>query len=172
MAARHSAGFAIEAMQPAAVEAVLAVQAQAYAGVDVLEDAGLFLNRIRLSPRTCWVARGPDGVLGYLVSYPWPLGAPPRLNVPLPALPADARSWFLHDCAVAPAAAGQGVGTALVRTGLDHARKAGLACATLVSLAPARAYWVRQGFEAVEAEPEALDGYGAGACYMRRLLEA
>lgn len=76
VAACHPAGFAIEAMRPAGVDAVLAVQAQAYAGIDVLEDAGLFLNRIRLSPRTCWVARGPGGVLGYLVSYPWPLGAP------------------------------------------------------------------------------------------------
>lgn len=37
---RFPAGFAVEAMQPADVDAVLGVQARAYAGVDVLEDAG------------------------------------------------------------------------------------------------------------------------------------
>ena len=171
MAVRFPAGFVIEAMRPADVDAVLKVQGEAYAGIDVLEDAGLFLNRIQLSPDTCWVARGPEGVRGYLVSYPWPLpGPPPELNVPLPALLPNARGWFLHDCAVSPAAAGQGVGAALVRTGLAHARRAGLACAMLVSLAPALGYWKRMGFETVQAEPGSLEGYGPGACLMRRAL--
>jgi len=169
---RFPAGFAVQAMQPADVEAVLVVQAQAYAGFDLLEDAGFFLNRIELSPRTCWIARGDGGLLGYLVSYPWTLGEPPELNVPLRSLPAGARSWFLHDCAVAPAMAGRGVGRALVSAGLCHARTSGLACATLVSLGLARPYWAAQGFEPVATDPGLLDAYGANACYMRRLLNA
>ncbi|WP_238160059.1 GNAT family N-acetyltransferase [Pigmentiphaga sp. H8] len=169
---RFPAGFAVQAMQPADVEAVLVVQAQAYAGFDLLEDAGFFLNRIELSPRTCWIARGDGELLGYLVSYPWTLGEPPQLNVPLRALPAGAHSWFVHDCAVAPAAAGRGVGRALVSAGLRHARTSGLACATLVSLGLARPYWAALGFEPVATDPGLLDGYGADACYMRRLLSA
>lgn len=109
-------------------------------------------------------------MLGYLVSYPWTLGVPPKLDVPLRTLPAGARSWFLHDCAVAPAVAGRGVGRALVSAGLSHARTAGLACATLVSLGPVRPYWAALGFEPVATPPGLLDGYGADACYMRRLL--
>ncbi|WP_296466783.1 GNAT family N-acetyltransferase [Pigmentiphaga sp.] len=172
MVSRHAAGFVVEAMRPADVEGVLAVQRQAYAGIDVLENAAFFLNRIHLAPGSCWVARGADGIWGYLVSYPWSLDAPPKLNVPLAGLPADARNWFLHDCAVLPAASGKGIGTALVRTGIAHAERAGFAWATLVSLAPACGYWMRLGFEPVQLEPGALRDYGPGARFMRRPLAA
>ncbi|OXC88140.1 GNAT family N-acetyltransferase, partial [Achromobacter sp. KAs 3-5] len=100
------------------VDAILQAQALAYPRF-LLEGAGFFLNRLALAPHYCWVAQ-PDApsesgaLLGYLISYPWDAGLPPALDVPLSALPPQADHWFLHDCAVVPAAQGLGVGQALV----------------------------------------------------------
>lgn len=158
------------------VPAVLAIQAQAYAGFEVLEDAALFHNRLQLSPATCWVARIDGAMVGYLVSYPWTRDMPPPLNQCVAHLPDGADSWFLHDCAVGGAAAGLGVGRQLVTTALQSAARQGWRHATLVSLAPAVHFWRRQGYRprtiaaADRALLDKLQGYGEGACYMARAL--
>lgn len=158
------------------VDAILRAQALAYPQF-LLEGAGFFLNRQALAPQYCWVAQ-PDapqasgGVLGYLISYPWDGGLPPALDVPLAALPAQADHWFLHDCAVVPAAQGLGVGQALVRAAAARAMDHGLTRASLVSLASAAGYWLRHGYAPLAPSTaglaEKLAGYGEGASYMSR----
>ncbi len=81
---------------------ILCLQAAVYPE-DLLESADFFLNRLELASATCRVAVRGGSLVGYLVAYPWRSGLPPALNLPLQALPADADSWFVHDCAVAPA---------------------------------------------------------------------
>ncbi|QVQ29780.1 GNAT family N-acetyltransferase [Achromobacter deleyi] len=163
-------------MQAGDVDAILDAQAQAYPQV-LLESAGFFLNRLALAPSYCWVAQAArpeerQGLLGYLVSYPWDAGLPPALDVPLAALPRGADHWFLHDCAVVPAAQGLGVGQALVRTAAQGAVGDGLQRASLVSLASAVSYWLRHGYAPVAARSgelaEKLAGYGPDARYMSR----
>lgn len=158
------------------MDAILAIQAGAYPGF-LLESADFFLNRLTLAPAHCWVAQAdttPDAgqLLGYLVSYPWDAGLPPTLDAPLAALPERPDHWFLHDCAVAPAAQGLGVGQALLRTAAGHAAQAGLRRASLVSLGSAVGYWTRHGYAPVAADgPELagkLEGYGPQASYMAR----
>ena len=96
--------YQVRPMRPGDVDGILAVQALAYPGF-LLESAGFFLNRLALAPRHCWIADGAEsGTLGYLISYPWDAGLPPVLDVELDALPDGADHWFLHDCAVSPAA--------------------------------------------------------------------
>lgn len=158
------------------VDAILQAQFLAYPEF-LLEGAGFFLNRLALAPQYCWVAL-PDaplassGVLGYLISYPWDAGLPPALDVPLTALPAQADHWFLHDCAVVPAAQGLGVGQALVRAAAARAMDHGLTRASLVSLASAAGYWRRHGYTPLAPDTaglaEKLAGYGEGASYMSR----
>lgn len=158
------------------VDAILDAQALAYPQV-LLESAGFFLNRLALAPSYCWVAQAArpeerEGLLGYLVSYPWDAGLPPALDVPLTALPGGADHWFLHDCAVVPQAQGLGVGQALVRTAAQAAVDNGLQRASLVSLASAVSYWLGHGYAPVAAESdelaEKLAGYGPDARYMSR----
>lgn len=156
------------------VDAILEVQAVAYPGF-LLESADFFLNRLALAPAHCWVAQAAapgDGVLGYLVSYPWDAGLPPTLDAPLTTLPEPADHWFLHDCAVAPSAQGLGVGQALLRTAAEHATQAGLQRASLVSLGSAVGYWLRHGYAPVAAGGRELaaklEGYGPQASYMAR----
>ncbi|WP_251863939.1 GNAT family N-acetyltransferase [Achromobacter sp. Marseille-Q4962] len=166
--------YQVRPMRENDVPDILGVQAVAYPP-HLLESAAFYLNRLRLAPDHCWVAepRAGGGLLGYLVSYPWDAGLPPALDAALAALPEAADHWFLHDCAVAPAAQGLGVGAALVRAAGGSAAARGLRRASLVSLASALGYWRRRGYEPAPAAPglrEKLAGYGPGACYMRRAL--
>lgn len=158
------------------VDRILQVQAQAYPGF-LLESAEFFLNRLALAPAHCWVAhaaepREADPLLGYLVSYPWDAGLPPTLDAPLTALPQAADHWFLHDCAVAPAAQGLGVGQALLHAAAQGAMQSGLQRASLVSLGSAVGYWLRHGYAPIAAGGQALadklEGYGQDASYMAR----
>lgn len=168
--------YQVRPMLASDVDAILQAQALAYPRF-LLEGADFFLNRLALAPHYCWVAR-PDGantsggLLGYLISYPWDAGLPPALDEPLASLPAQADHWFLHDCAVVPAAQGLGVGQALVRTAADRAMQRGLARASLVSLPGATGYWLRHGYAPVAAGAAGLAGklagYGPGASYMSR----
>ena len=156
------------------VDAILEVQAVAYPGF-LLESADFFLNRLALAPAHCWVAQAAapgDGLLGYLVSYPWDAGLPPTLDAPLTTLPEPADHWFLHDCAVAPSAQGLGVGQALLRAAAEYATQAGLQRASRVSLGSAVGYWLRHGYAPVAAGGRELaaklEGYGPQASYMAR----
>ena len=158
------------------VDGILDIQARAYPDF-LLESAGFFLNRLALAPAHCWVAQAAHGsaahgLLGYLVSYPWDAGLPPTLDAPLTTLPEAADHWFLHDCAVAPAAQGLGVGQALLRMAAGHAAQAGLCRASLVSLGTAVGYWSRHGYTPVADDSRSLtaklEGYGPQATYMTR----
>ncbi|CAM4303818.1 GNAT family N-acetyltransferase [Kerstersia similis] len=165
----------IETMRLEDLDAVLDLQAQVY-DADILEDADFYANRLALAGTSCWVARaGNTSVCGYLISYPWDEGLPPALNAPLQGLPQPADTWFLHDCAVAPRMAGQGVASRLLSFGRQWAQVAGMRRAALVSLGHARAYWLRHGFAPVEVQPGSpvehkLAGYGAGASWMTLAL--
>lgn len=164
--------YQVRPMRASDVDAILALQTLAYPGF-LLESAGFFQNRLALAPSHCWVAQaGRDGLLGYLISYPWDAGLPPALDIALPALPAGADHWFLHDCAVAPSAQGLGVGQALLRAAAASAHAGGLRRASLVSLESAVGYWQRHGYLPVSADSaglaEKLAGYGPRAQYMSR----
>ena len=106
-----------------------------------------------------------------MISYPWDSGLPPVLDVELDALPDGADHWFLHDCAVSPAAQGRR-GPGAVATGGRPGRLAGLLRASLVSLQGAVSYWRRHGYAPVDADAaglaEKLAGYGPNASYMAR----
>ena len=97
------------------------------------------------------------------------------LDVELDALPDGADHWFLHDCAVSPAAQGLGVGQALLRQAAGQAASH-LLRASLVSLQGAVSYWRRHGYAPVDADAvglaEKLAGYGPNASYMTRAFRS
>jgi len=162
----------VRPMRPDDVEPVLRIQASVYPAA-ILEGAALFLNRLQISPGTCLVAENGAGLLGYLVAYPWLADRPPALDAPLDALPDQADSWFVHDCAVLPAAQGLGVAQALLQGGLQVARRQGLCHTSLVALRSAVGYWERLGYRSVAATAglrAKLAQYGTGARYMVRAL--
>jgi ribosomal protein S18 acetylase RimI-like enzyme len=166
--------FTVRAMRPGDLQAILALQAQAYESAAFHpERAEVYVNRMALAPAYCLVAADADGsLLGYLVSHPWDDGIPPALDTTLQALPAPAQLWYLHDCAVDRAAKGRGVAGRLLQEGSDLARRHGLAQAALVAVNDAAGYWRRHGYRrlALPGLAQRLAGYGAGAAYMVRAL--
>lgn len=164
----------IRPMRTGDIDTVLALQAVAYADAAFApEPAAVYLNRMSLAPDLCLVARSAVGdVIGYLVSHPWHDGKPPALNTELSALPVAATRWYLHDCAVAASARGNGVAAALYEAARDVAVCRGLRCAALVAVGDAAGYWAQRGYRATRGTVpvQALASYGEGACYMTSVL--
>jgi ribosomal protein S18 acetylase RimI-like enzyme len=162
--------FDIRPMRAGDLDAVLALQAIAYADAAFdPEGAAVYLDRMKLAPDLCLVAQSAVGeLLGYLVSHPWHDGKPPALGVVLTELPVPAMHWYLHDCAVAAAARGSGVAAALYEAAHDAAVCRGLACGALVAVGAAAGYWAQRGFRPVvgAVSAQALTSYGDGARYM------
>ena len=167
-------GARIRPMSEADLPGVLAIQAEAYAGADFApEQPAVYRDRMALAPDLCLVATDAGGtLLGYLVSHPWHTGEPPPLDTELGALPPASGCWYLHDCAVAAQAHGQGVAAVLYQTAQATAQARGLRSAALVAVGNAAGYWARVGYGAQERPELAakLSGYGRGARYMARAL--
>ncbi len=157
-------------MSASDLQRVLIVAAQVHAAYP--EDEAVFADRLRLYPAGCRVLQIAGQVVGYIVSHPWRLGAPPTLNALLGALPAHADTYYLHDLALLPVARGAGAGSMIVTALVEQARAGGLATLSLVAVHDSVAFWQRHGF-AVVVDP-ALTGkvqsYDQAARFMVRRL--
>lgn len=162
-------------MRVADLDAVIAIADAAFP--DHPEDRACFEERLALSPATCFALASADqahgDVLGYLVAYPWPLGAIPPLGGRLGALPEDRGTIYIHDLALDPSTAGKG----LAKTGIAHlasqARTLGAARLALVAVNASQNFWRTHGFAVavdVDADPAKLATYGPDAAYMVRSL--
>jgi GNAT superfamily N-acetyltransferase len=134
-------------MSAADLPCVMAIQAEAYAAADFApEQPAVFHDRMALAP---------------------------ALHSALGRLPPAANCWYLHDCAVASRAHGQGMAAALYAPALAQARAHGLVRGALVAVGDAAGYWERLGYRAraLGAGQTKLAAYGAGARYMVRALD-
>ena len=155
-------------MAEADLDAVLAVQAACYPPA-MQEAADVVRARLRASPDTVLVARDADGVCAYLFAYPSRLGKVTPLGGAF-AVPEAPDTLYLHDLAVAPRVAGQGVARRLVDTML--ARAGGLRHSALVSVQDSRRFWESLGYLPAAGDEAALATYPAGALYMTKRLSA
>lgn len=142
------------------LDGVVAVAAVAFP--EHPEGRACFAERLALAPGTCFVLEDGDGVAGYLIAYPWPLGSIPPLDTLLGALPAEQDSWYLHDLALLPGARGTGQAAA----GLTLLFAKVHAPIALVSVNDSAAFWRSHGF--AEVESAGLSSYGPQARYMVR----
>lgn len=143
---------------------VLAVAAIGFP--DHPESLACIAERLTLSPETCFTLAEGDRVVGFLIAYPWPLGAIPPLDTLLGSLPEARDAWYLHDLALLPEARGNGhaaAGLALLFAQVD-------APIALVSVNNSAAFWRSHGFLPIDtpALRAKLVSYGPDARYMRR----
>lgn len=155
------------------VAGMLAVQASAY-GTDFLEDGATLLQRWQAAPATAWVAEDDAGLCGYLVAYPSKLGKVTALHGSF-ELPAAPDCLYLHDLAISPRAAGQGLAPALLLQAWAAAARLGLGWAALVSVQDSHGFWTRRGFAGhpglATDQAARLTAYPGGtAVYMVRRL--
>lgn len=168
--------WTLRPLTAADVPALLRVQAACY-GDQYVEPAAVFTQRLS-SPHHCsWGVElpGQPGVQAYLAAYWSHPGKVTPLHGPFTApQPGHSEILYLHDMAVLPSLAGQGVATALLRTLWTQAQARGVSQAALVSVQDSQAYWARQGFavaNVADAQQLAhLQTYGEDAVYMVAVL--
>lgn len=161
------------ALTAADLPGLLAVQQAGY-GTPFVEGAEVFARRLASPAQRSLVLRGADGaVLAYLAAYVSRLGHVTPLHGDFTAAP-QPDTLYLHDMAVLPACAGQGLAAALLAQAFAQARAEGLRHTALVSVQGSQHWWARRGY-AVQGLADArqrrhLDGYGTDALYMTRSL--
>lgn len=159
-------------MQTSDIPAVMTIQEESYPD-ELLETAEVISARLASFPDCAWVAEEAQEACAYLFAYPTRLG---RIT-PFDGMFAQhdgTDCLYLHDLAVGLLASGRGVGPALVRHALEHARTRGLQHCALVAVQGSRDFWSRMGFDARPlndaAQVESLATYGSTAVYMTRSL--
>ncbi|QND54026.1 GNAT family N-acetyltransferase [Phyllobacterium sp. 628] len=140
---------------------------------DFFEDDAIYLERMRLYGKGCFVLEGENGVLfGYAITHPWQLYTTPALNSLLGQIPQQPSTYYLHDIALMPASRGSGAAPRIVAILAEQAEWEGLETMSLVSVNNSIGFWQKQGFEVVHrAELDAkLKSYSDDACFMVRNL--
>jgi ribosomal protein S18 acetylase RimI-like enzyme len=160
------------AMRADDLDGVVAVARIAFP--DHFEAPACFAERFALFPQGCYVLADGDGaVKGYLIAYPWPLGAIPPLDSLLGSLPKARHAFYLHDLALHPDARGQGHAAPVVERLVDDLRALGGREIALVSVNGSVQFWCGLGFAPIETDAaiaRKLESYGDGARYMVRAL--
>lgn len=151
---------------------LLAVQLACY-GPGFVENHEVFAARLA-SPANCSLVLERAGVVcAYLAAYRSARGKVTALHGDFDAV-AQPDTLYLHDMAVLPQCAGQGLARALLQPLWNQARSEGLRHTALVSVQGSQAYWERHGYAeqplADAAQRERLASYGDGAVYMARAL--
>ena len=164
----------VRSLQPDDLPALMAVQRAAY-GDGFMESTEVFARRLA-SPVNCSLALLLDGALcAYLAAYQSVQGKVTPLHGDFePPVGTAPDTLYLHDMAVLPALAGQGLARALLAPLWRGAVTRGLTRSALVAVQGSRGYWERHGY-AVHALRNALQrqhlaAYGEGAVYMLRTL--
>lgn len=168
----HAPDFRIRALTAADLPGLLQVQLACY-GADFAESGEVFARRLA-SAANCSLALEQGGrVRAYLAAYRSRMAKLTALHGDFEAV-AQPDTLYLHDMAVHPEAAGQGLARALLQALWQHAREQGLRHTALVSVQGSRGYWQGHGY-AVHLLTDAqqlqrLHSYGQDAIYMARAL--
>jgi ribosomal protein S18 acetylase RimI-like enzyme len=151
---------------------LLAVQLACY-GEGFVESGDVFARRLA-SPANCSLVLEQGGkVCAYLAAYRSVRGKVTPLHGDFEVV-AAADTLYLHDMAVLPTCAGQGLARALLAPLWERAVQEGLRHTALVSVQGSQGYWARHGYaeqvlqDAVQRQR--LATYGEGATYMVRRL--
>ena len=164
----------VRPLQPDDLPALMAVQRAAY-GDGFMESTEVYARRLA-SPVNCSLALLLDGALcAYLAAYHSVQGKVTPLHGDFePPMGSAPDTLYLHDMAVLPALAGQGLARALLQPLWTQARAEGLPHSALVSVQGSQGYWQRQGYALHPLQDPAqqarLASYGEGAVYMARTL--
>lgn len=151
---------------------LIAVQRACY-GDSLIESAEVYRRRLASPAGLSLGAIRHGALVAYLAAYRSRLGKVTPLHGDFASedLP-DA--LYLHDLAVRPTLAGQGVGQRLVASLVAGVSAEGLGQVALVAVPGARRYWAGRGFRqgrlADADQQRHLATYGPGAVYLTRPL--
>lgn len=169
-----TSAWTLRPLLPTDVPDLLQVQAACY-GPEYLESAEVYARRLACPHHCSWavVAAGRPGLVGYLAAYWSDPGRITALHADF-AAPESGELLYLHDMAVLPSLAGQGIASRLWQAARRQALARGVVRAALVSVQDSQAYWERQGFQTqlldAESHQRLVHSYGSEAAYMTAFL--
>jgi ribosomal protein S18 acetylase RimI-like enzyme len=162
----------VKAMSEDDLDIVLQIQSLAYDPF-FHESRAVFLEKLNLFPRGCWIAYLDECPVAYLFSHPWSQNSFVGLDTPLGVLPEAPDCLYIHDLSVDPKFKGRGIGRKMVARAKELAVELGLAKMVLVSVQNSVGFWTQCGFEPVEEltnERKELRSYGPDACLMSAII--
>ena len=147
---------------------LLQVQRSCY-GDEYVEGVEVFARRIASAANCSLVLECEGVVCAYLAAYRSRAGKVTPLHGDFETV-STPDTLYLHDMAVHPDFAGQGLAHALLQRMRDLAKDSALPYSGLVSVQGSQAYWARQGYclHALSdpQQQERLASYGEDAVYM------
>ncbi|WP_443077723.1 GNAT family N-acetyltransferase [Streptomyces sp. SP17BM10] len=146
-------------------DAIVALEARAYADHGLCEGREALRSRHAASPGTCHVLEHAGRVGGYLLALPYPLFHSPDLSLGERPGPAKSSNMHAHDLVIAEELRGRGLAPRLMRHLHDTALAAGYRTVSLVAVLGAQAVWARLGYRA-RPEVGLPESYGPEAVYM------
>ena len=150
------------------LEGLMRVQEACY-GPIYMESQEIYRARLACNAQCSLVAVQGDAVLGYLAAYHSKLGNITPLHGVFSTPPAP-DTLYLHDMAVSPDCAGQGLATALYSAMRREAEVWAPRYSALVSVQGSQAYWEHKGYALYTSlapeQADALRSYGDDAVYM------
>lgn len=163
---------AVRPLQLADLPAVMEIQRLCY-GDAYVEGQALFARRLA-SPANCsLVALHGGAVVAYLAAYWSVVAKVTPLHGDFEACP-QPDTLYLHDMAVHPAQAGQGLTRRLLAPLWPQALRRGMRYSALVSVQGSQDYWCRHGYSVYPLQDplqqQRLRSYGDEAVYMLRAL--
>ncbi|MET9802591.1 GNAT family N-acetyltransferase [Streptomyces sp. NPDC006368] len=150
--------------------AVLALEAGAYADSGLSEDGEALRSRALASPGTCFVLDAGPRTAGYVLALPYPLFRYPDLSRGEDTT-FDSRNLHLHDIVIAPELRGRGLGRLLLRHLTATAGARGYERISLVSVGGSAPFWAAHGYRPHD-EVALPASYGTGARYMSAPVRA
>ena len=163
--------YLLRPLQQWPIEAVLAVQAKAYAPC-LIEHAHVLQKKLHagLPERPLsWgavMADTPDVLCGYAIAIPWSSKQVPIWNQSHLVAPHQADCLYVHDIAIAPHHHGQGLANRLLQQVLQQGAAYDWPQAALVAVQGADNYWRR--FGSAPAPGPDVGSFGPGAVWMMR----
>lgn len=112
---------------------IMEIQEEAYSEL-FPEEEHVLKSKWLLSPDTCFVFTDDDNkILGYLLSHPWALDTPPKLNEAAYSA-GNTSNLYLHDLALSLDARGKGIAGSMVKRLLAQAKQQGFVKVLLVAV--------------------------------------
>jgi len=107
------------------------------------ESQTIYENKFCSYPEGCYVY-DDDGIKGYIISHPYNISSPPKINTLLPKV--ENNCLFIHDIVIVSEYRGRGIGNEIIRKILDNN--------PIVSLVAcddkAKDFWTGYGFKVDE----------------------
>jgi GNAT superfamily N-acetyltransferase len=113
------------------------------------ESDEAFLRLIELYPEGALGYFDADGMCAYAFGVPLRAGSWLELRRPLPEIPPDADTFYIHDVVVAARHRRRGLGSVVAAKLLELARARGFKRSELVSVQGSAPFWERAGFRTV-----------------------